>query len=1000
MGNVVEEIFKLNVDTVEQIKNLQNLSGAYEKITAEQREQIVQLKLLEEKEKQLQAARQKSVNPTTQIQITNQIKENKKAIDEATKSVALFASETEEAATETNALAQSISNAFKTTAIVGAGNEVKKLNSVYDETRLRYSNLVKAQAELSIRGRENGVVFKGIKQEAEALGNQLQRAEGGINGFTQKASSGFNALRNSVSQLSREAPAFAVNANTGFLAISNNLPALYDALVGINAQNAKLKAGGEETTSALKQFGSALFSTNTLISLGITLLTVYGGAIAKNIGEILSQKDVFELETETIKILNTEFERQIKLQEDLQKSTNNTSKEIAKLKLNETGGALLDASDKALDKFQEIESGYTKSVGKAIVTQLQLSEKEVDIVTRRSNDVVEIENKKTGTIIRLNREMNQVLGSFSAFYNKAILTSQDVALQAQLNKLDKARQKSLALLNTQFNAEVELIGDKEDEKDKLREKFSEKELIRQRSALDEIRQLKIDNIKDDRQRDVEDQLFKTEKALREIDLANETERKKLSIASSNYQERKAVEQANEKDQKQLNINLIKLNQDYSKEVARIKAENIPKEQQVELRLRLEEELFRKLVAINDKYNEVIYQKDLANVIKTYKARESIINENNSFELFMLEDKLADEKLKGEKASKIEIQRIKDLILAKKIEILKEKAEQDIDNLERNDKGEVNATEELAIRNKLANDIKRLNAKTNNEIERDTDKHTKQQLAKYIDYISQLVRATISLASQIIDIKLKENTALTSQQEKRVQDAKGIADRGNAELLQLEQDRLDKLNKQREKYVRQQQALAAVELVANTAIAVSKAAAQGGVAAGITIAAALIALVAGLASARSIASQAAYYDGGFTGHGNPSEESNTINGKQHSRPFILHKEEFVANHKITRKFRDIFEDVHHGRVDLNEWKEKAYQYDQMVSYKGFTTSAPTQAPSNNITVIEFKGLQSEMKNVSRNISALKFGLNVDEDGFTTFMAKRMERSNHIKKLAKL
>lgn len=948
MANVVEEIFKLNVDTIEAIKNIQALAGSYSQITEAQRAQIVELKLLEEKERQLTLARQKSTNPTTQIQLTKEIQANKKAVDELTKSVSLFAAETEDAKVEVNALGQSVSNAFKATSVNAAVKEIKRMEDAAGSAR----------------------------------------------------KTGFNPLNNSVNQLSRELPAFAVSANIGFLAISNNLPILFDALANINKENAELAKNGQKTTSVLKQIGSAVFSVSSLLSIAVTLLTIYGGAIAKATSELFGQSAAFELETKTLAILNDEFDRQIKLQEELQKATNNTNKEIAKLQLSDPGKALLDASDKALDKFRDIENGYTKAVGKAIITQLQQTEKEIDIATKRSKNAIEIENKKTGTIIRLNLEMNKVLGAYSAFYNKQIFTREEVALQAQLDKLDKAKQKSLALLNTQFNSEIDLIEEKESEKDKVRERFSNRELIKQRDVLDQIEQLKIDNIAHDQFREITQEKFNTEKALREIDLANETEKKKLSIAAENYQERKRIEIANEKDQKQLNFNLIKLNQDYSKEVARIKAENIPKEQQIELRLRLEEELFRKLKAINDKYQKEIDDKIKEDVQRTYDARFDVIQDNNATELFIMERKLRKEKEKGEKADSDELKRLKIQIYEKKKLILDDEEGNELGGLKRDDRGEVNEAEKFAVQTKYANKRKKLEFELLDSIAEKNKKHTKELMKQYINYLADLIHAIIAATRQILDIEIRKVDSQISLQQKRVDEVKGIADRGNAELLELEQKRLDDLNKQREKYVRQQQGLAAIELVANTAIAVSKAAAQGGVAAGVTIAAALIALVAGLASARSIASQAAYYDGGYTGDGNPREESNTMGGKPASRSYTYHKEEFVMNHKKTRQFRDIFEDIHRGKINLNDWKEKVSAYDQMVSMKGFTTTAPMQAPSNQVTVIEFKGLQSEMRNVSKNIEALNFGLNVDEDGFTQFMAKRKQRADKIKSLAKL
>jgi len=214
-------------------------------------------------------------------------------------------------------------------------------------------------------------------------------------------------------------------------------------------------------------------------------------------------------------------------------------------------------------------------------------------------------------------------------------------------------------------------------------------------------------------------------------------------------------------------------------------------------------------------------------------------------------------------------------------------------------------------------------------------------------------------------------------------------------LEMEQKRLDDLNKKRERYVRQQQALAVLELVANTAIAVSKAAAEGGVAAGVTIAAALIALVAGLASARAIASQAAFYDGGYTGDGNPREESKAI-GK---RPYIYHKGEFVMNHKKTRKYRDIFEDVHAGKIDLRQWQEKVSQYDLMANRKEFMLNpnySMMQPPVN----IDMSAMEKEMRSINENLRGLYFGLQVDENGFTMRQRRLLDRKETIKNAAKL
>ncbi len=96
--------------------------------------------------------------------------------------------------------------------------------------------------------------------------------------------SGFNPLANSINQLTREMPAFTYSVQTGFMALSNNIPIFTDAIGNAIAQNKELQAQGKPTTSVLSQLAGAFLSWQTLMGVGITLLTVYG----KEIGDWLS----------------------------------------------------------------------------------------------------------------------------------------------------------------------------------------------------------------------------------------------------------------------------------------------------------------------------------------------------------------------------------------------------------------------------------------------------------------------------------------------------------------------------------------------------------------------------------------------------------------------------------------------------------------------------------------------------------------------------------------
>jgi len=84
--------------------------------------------------------------------------------------------------------------------------------------------------------------------------------------------SAYNGLNMSVSQLAREMPAFANSVQTGFMAISNNLPMFFDEITKIKNANKELTASGEPTKSLFKQLAGSVFSVSTLLSIGCCFL--------------------------------------------------------------------------------------------------------------------------------------------------------------------------------------------------------------------------------------------------------------------------------------------------------------------------------------------------------------------------------------------------------------------------------------------------------------------------------------------------------------------------------------------------------------------------------------------------------------------------------------------------------------------------------------------------------------------------------------------------------
>ncbi|RTK92617.1 MAG: hypothetical protein EKK61_03550 [Rickettsiales bacterium] len=904
MANVAEKIFELDANTSKIIKELLQLKGVYQELTDEQVKQVAELKELELAEKKLKAARDASNNPTAYIRINKQIDENTKKLGALKEAVDKFTATNVKAKSEADALGTSLSNAFKGTQV----------NAV------------------------------------------------------QNASKSFRNLQTSINQVTRELPAFTVSANTGFLAISNNLPILFDALARINAENKQLAANGEKTKSALSQVAGAVFSFGSIMSIGVTLLTLYGKEIVNWVAELFEGEKALKATTEANEYYN--------------KSISKTKEEIGDLiiKLKVQSGILTKVEGDLLGN----ERGRKKAIQESNVEKLKTikaAKEELGLTDR-----IIANYKKTITYYSAADKEMKTRQLNSDAENRAVERYNEAISNAtQKNRLNNQ------YINEQYNLRGKLIQAEETE-NSARQKAVELELIRQKSIADQIKQLQIESIEDDKTREIALAVFKTQKAFDELDTANEIEKEKIRISEINYRQRVAMEKAEATRRgdsaEKLNNQLSYLEQQHLKEIQKIHAENIPEAEQADYREALADKLAQDIQGINLKYEKETNEKILADFKLTLESRKAIIKENADYEIYKDEETLkrleSNRKLSNMKAIK---------------ELRKKLYDEQIARLNAAEKEELEQTDNAAKKLEIQNRYRIAREKMQKKQDDDDNKRRKEQLQKDIDALADLVKAVVSATNQIISLKIKELDTQTSLQQKRVDDAKAIADRGNAQQLQLEQKRLDDLNKKRENYVRQQQALATVELVANTAVAISKAASQTGVAAGVGIAAALIALVAGLASARAIAGQAAYYEGGYTGDGNPRDESRTMGGRRTSRPYIWHKGEFVMDHKKTRKYRDIFEDVHAGKVDLREWQEKAAQYDLLQNRREFMLNqnyAANQGPVN----IDFSSMEKEMKSINENLRGLYFGLNVDENGFTMRQRRILDRKTEIKNNAKL
>lgn len=126
-----------------------------------------------------------------------------------------------------------------------------------------------------------------------------------------------NNIKTSMTQIARELPSLAVGPQMFFLAISNNLPMLQDALSSAREEFDALTAKGKEATPVWKQVAKAIVSPQAAIAVGITLLTVYGDEIVSWAKKLINGKDAAISMKESVENLNKEFDNNAK---DLAKS--------------------------------------------------------------------------------------------------------------------------------------------------------------------------------------------------------------------------------------------------------------------------------------------------------------------------------------------------------------------------------------------------------------------------------------------------------------------------------------------------------------------------------------------------------------------------------------------------------------------------------------------------------------------------------------------------------
>ena len=205
----------------------------------------------------------------------------------------------------------------------------------------RQLSLLNMQYDNLSRDLRNGATGKELVTQIREVNAELSAAEQSTMRFQRNVgnyASGWNGLNVQVQQLARELPSLAVSANTFFLAISNNLPMLADELQRARKEYKALIAENKKATPVWKQLISSIFSWQTALVAGITVLSLYG-------------KEIIDW-TKSLFVAKKALSETYKTTEDFNKNVSETSgNTIATLEKMSAAWKKLGGDIKAQEKF-------------------------------------------------------------------------------------------------------------------------------------------------------------------------------------------------------------------------------------------------------------------------------------------------------------------------------------------------------------------------------------------------------------------------------------------------------------------------------------------------------------------------------------------------------------------------------------------------------------------------------------------------------------------------
>jgi len=341
--------------------------------------------------------------------------------------------------------------------LASASNLYSKIQAKINTLTAEYQNLAsRKELGLNITEKEERR-YNSLQGSIQRYDKTLKAVDGSMGKYQRNVGNyagSFNPLSNSINQLGREMPAFANSVQTGFMAISNNLPIFFDALSQTTAEVNRLKKAGLETPSVFSKLMSSLFSFQTLLSVGVTLLTVYGKEIVNWVSSLWGASDALnELNKNQKEFNNARFQGKKDAQSDIIELKkylavyNDTSlsakdREIAYKKLSQQYAYYIkNVSDATM-----VNGKYSEGVNKLLVDleKQKALEKETGLQVTNKQKLIDIQKEIEQTKVKLNLAKESVKSAESLSYAER---SRADLLNSALDKEAKFKTKLLNLQN-------------------------------------------------------------------------------------------------------------------------------------------------------------------------------------------------------------------------------------------------------------------------------------------------------------------------------------------------------------------------------------------------------------------------------------------------------------------------------------------------------------------------------------------------------------------------